>query len=133
MTADGGRPARPGFRVPPRLTATVVVAVTAWSGAACGSAAARSGSAPHRLTGPSVAQIEQARQVTVRGKTVAVPTEIGAHPIAAAIDDGQQVIISATGFLPQRLFSTPDEAVTWTNLTDEDQVVIFDHLRCGRP
>ncbi|HXQ60251.1 MAG TPA: hypothetical protein VN799_09125 [Acidimicrobiales bacterium] len=107
--------------------------MTAIAAAACGSSAPAT--APRRppLTGPSVAVIEQARQVTVGGKAVAVPTEIGTHPIAAAIDDGQQIIISAAGFLPHRLFSTPDEAVTWTNLTDEPQVVIFDYLPVRSP
>jgi hypothetical protein len=131
---------------PPVLAATVL-AVTAVAGAACGSSAHPSGarssgatsSAPVtrvtgiRITGPSVAQIERARQVTVGGKTVAVPTEIGTHPISPAIDDGQQIIISAAGFLPRRLFSTPDEPVTWTNLTDEPQRVIFDYFPVRSP
>ena len=64
---------------------------------------------------------------------VAVPTERASHPISSTIDDGQQIIISATGFLPPRLFSKPGIAVTWTNLTDEPQQVIFDYLPVKSP
>lgn len=64
---------------------------------------------------------------------MAVPTEVATHPISATIDDGQQIIIAASGFLPARLFSTPNEAVTWTNLTDEPQQVIFDYLPVKSP
>jgi hypothetical protein len=126
----------------PPVLAAAVLAVTAVAGAACGSSAHPSGAPSSAsgtrvtgppITGPGVARIEQARQVTVGGKTVAVPTEIGTHPISPAIDDGQQIIISAAGFLPRRLFSTPDEPVTWTNLTDEPQRVIFDYFPVRSP
>jgi hypothetical protein len=69
----------------------------------------------------------------VGGKTVAVPTESGTAPIAPQIDDGQQIIISAGGFLPARLLSDPKLPVTWTNLTDEPQRIIFEALPVRSP
>jgi hypothetical protein len=89
--------------------------------------------ASRRLTGPSTATIAHSTQVVVGGKEVAVPTEIGTTPIAPQIDDGQQIIISAAGLLPARLFSNPKVPVTWTNLTDQPQQVIFDYLPVKSP
>ncbi len=64
---------------------------------------------------------------------MAVPTEIGTTPIAPNIDDGQQIIISAGGLLPARLFSDPKIPVTWTNLTDQTEQVIFEYLPVTSP
>lgn len=61
-----------------------------------------------------------------------VPTDEG-KPISANIDDGQQIIISAQGFLPARLYSTNSEAIVWTNLTDQPQQVIFDYFSVKSP
>jgi hypothetical protein len=47
--------------------------------------------------------------------------------------DISPLIVTIAVPMPPHRFSTPNEPVTWTNLIDEDQVVIFDHLRCGRP
>lgn len=126
---------------PALLQATAAVVLIAVLGAGCGSSApagarqspSDSTASRGRPTGPSVAEIARSTHVVVRGKDVAVPTEIGTTPIAPDIDDGQQIIISAGGFLPARLFSTPKVPVTWTNLTDQTQQVIFDYLPVKSP
>ena len=128
-----------------RLVVVAGLGLVGATGAACGSSphsttsgsstgtATTGGSGSARPTGPSVVEIRRSSRVTVGGKVVAVPTERASHPISSTIDDGQQIIISATGFLPPRLFSKPGIAVTWTNLTDEPQQVIFDYLPVKSP
>ena len=86
-----------------------------------------------RLTGPSIAELRRSSRVVVQGRAVAVPTEEGTTPIAPQIDEGQHIIITARGMLPARLYSQSKEAVTWTNLTDEPQRVIFDYLPVRSP
>jgi hypothetical protein len=85
-----------------------------------------------RLTGPSLATIEGSKTVEVGGKVVVVPTDHGA-PIDPQIDDGQQIVISAGGFLPARLYSTPGMAIVWTNLTEQPQQITFDALAVTSP
>jgi hypothetical protein len=74
-----------------------------------------------------VAQIRNSPTVTVGGRTVAVPTQAHGRPVSPVVDDGQTVLISAAGFLPHRLFSSPGVPVTWTNLTDQAQRIEFDN------
>jgi hypothetical protein len=128
-------------RSPALLHVTGVVVLIAVVGTGCGSSAptgAKKSSSDStvsrgRPTGPSVAEIARSTHVVIGGNEVAVPTEIGTTPIAPDIDDGQQIIISAAGCLPARLFSTPKVPVTWTNLTDQTQQVIFDYLPVKSP
>jgi hypothetical protein len=84
------------------------------------------------VTGPSVATIAASKTVTIGGKTVKVPTDSGV-PISTSDADGQQIIISVGGFLPQRLYSTPSEQIVWTNLTNQPEQVIFDHFPVTSP
>jgi hypothetical protein len=84
------------------------------------------------LTGPSVTQIDASKTVDVGGKTVAVPTD-GGKPIVQGVDDGQQIVISATGFLPERLYSDPGSAIVWTNLTNQPQQILFDAFTVTSP
>jgi hypothetical protein len=85
------------------------------------------------VTGPSLATIAASQTVTVGGKKVAVPTDSGRPIPATGIGDGQQIIISVGGFLPPRLYASPSVPVVWTNLTDQPQQVVFDHLAVRSP
>ncbi len=84
------------------------------------------------LTGPTVSQIDASKTVSVGGKSVTVPTD-GGKPINAQVDDGQQIVISATGFLPAKLYSNPGSAIVWTNLTNQPQQVIFNAFSVTSP
>ena len=84
------------------------------------------------LSGPSVAAIDSSKTVVVAGRTVSVPTD-GGKPINPQVDDGQQIVISASGFLPARLYSNPGQAIVWTNLTDQPQRVMFDAFPVTSP
>lgn len=112
------------------VVGSALVAVVV-AGSACGGSPTSGGRAP--LRGPSAAQIARSTHVEVGGRQVAVPRERPGEAIAAAVDDGQQVVLSARGPLPARLYATPGEAVTWTNLTDEPQRVVFDHFALRSP
>lgn len=145
MTAPFSRRTHVGRRPYPVAPGVLAaLALSALVGTGCGSSGTGPGlhlggtttttsAAARRLTGPSAATISHSTQVVVGGKQVAVPTEIGTTPIAPQIDDGQQIIISAHGLLPARLFSNPKIPVTWTNLTDQPQQVIFDYLPVKSP
>jgi hypothetical protein len=133
----------PAHRVAPGIVAALALSALVSTGCGSSSDSGAQGTLPgsttttraagRHLTGPSAATIRQSTQVVVGGKEVAVPTEIGTTPIAPQIDDGQQIIISAAGLLPARLFSDPKIPVTWTNLTDQPQQVIFDYLPVKSP
>jgi hypothetical protein len=84
------------------------------------------------LTGPSVTKIDGSKTVAVGGRTVTVPTD-GGKPIVQGVDDGQQIVISATGFLPERLYSDPGSAIIWTNLTNQPQQILFDAFSVTSP
>lgn len=84
------------------------------------------------LTGPSVGQIQTSKTVEVGGKTVTVPID-GNKPINASVDDGQEIIISAVGFLPAKLYSSPGEAIVWTNLTNQPEKIQFDAFSVTSP
>jgi hypothetical protein len=84
------------------------------------------------LSGPTVAEIDGSKTVEVGGKTVKVPTD-GGKPIDSQVDDGEQIVISASGFLPARLYSNPGQAIVWTNLTDQPQQIMFDAFAVTSP
>lgn len=84
------------------------------------------------VTGPSLATIDSSKTVTVAGKTVKVPIDSG-RAITQNVADGQQIIISASGFLPQKLYSTPSEWIVWTNLTNQSERVMFDYFSVTSP
>jgi hypothetical protein len=79
-----------------------------------------------------VTTIDSSKTVTIGQKTVKVPTDSG-RPITSEVADGQQIIISAAGFLPQKLYSTPSVPIVWTNLTDQDEKVTFDYFSVTSP
>jgi plastocyanin len=84
------------------------------------------------LSGPSDSEIDESSSVTIAGKSVKVPTD-GGQPISSVIDEGQQIIISAAGFMPARLYSSPGQAIVWTNLTNESQKITFDAFSVKSP
>lgn len=84
------------------------------------------------LSGPSVGEIDSSKTVVVGGRTVEVPTD-GGKAINPQVDDGQQIVISASGLLPARLYSDPGEAIVWTNLTDQPQRIMFDAFAVTSP
>ncbi len=121
---------------PVRAASVLLVGLAAAVLSACGGGTGRAQGAPGTtttgppaLSGPTLQEIAGSSHVTINGRPVAVPTEHGGRPITPVVDDGQAVIISAKGFLPARLFSSPGVPVTWTNLTDQSQRLVFDHLR----
>lgn len=65
------------------------------------------------------------RFVRVAGREVLVPTEQGHEPINAETSFGQNVIITATGFQPFKLYAAASTPIVFTNLTDSTQVVEF--------
>lgn len=85
------------------------------------------------VTGPSVQQILHSTQVVVDGKSVAVPYQIGTRPVSPIYDTGQHVLITVGGLLPKELFSARTYPVVWTNLTDQPQQVVFEHLPVTSP
>jgi hypothetical protein len=131
VTAPSGR--RPLAATLAALATVTAVAAACAAGPSSPDAGSAHGSAAARLTGPSTLTISHSTRVTVGGRSVAVPTEIGTTPIAPTLDEGQQVIMAAGGLLPARLYSRPGVAVVWTNLTDQTERVIFDLLPVRSP
>jgi hypothetical protein len=119
-----------GSSSPKAGSTTSTTATTSINGA--GGTSTTTSASSSSSTGPSLQEIQASPTVIVAGKKVDVPSD-GGKPINPDIDDGQQVIISAHGFLPARLYSTPAEALVWTNLTNQDQQVIFDHFAVKSP
>ena len=133
MCACGGgsSTAGPGTEAHGDSSTTTTTSTTVATSDTSGTSSTTTTSYP--VTGPSLTEIERARTVTVGGKTVAVPRDNPAHAISPQVDDGQQVIISVAGFLPERLYSTPSEPIVWTNLTEQPQKVIFDYFSVSSP
>ncbi|MGO8876520.1 MAG: hypothetical protein ACLQNG_12255 [Acidimicrobiales bacterium] len=63
--------------------------------------------------------------VSVGGHQVLVPTENDHVPISSATGIGQNVIITASGFEPAKLYAASGVPIVFTNLTDVTQVVHF--------
>ncbi|MFZ0667954.1 MAG: hypothetical protein WAM97_19565, partial [Acidimicrobiales bacterium] len=153
------RTSPPSLRVPKSLGILAVIVAFAALLAACGSSSPKSDptstsnttsssgstsstSAPstststtgphYSATGPSVSTIDSAKSVTVGGKTVTVPIDSG-KPAEPGIDSGQQIVISESGFLPSKLYSTPGDPIVWTNLTNQPQQVKFDYFAVQSP
>lgn len=66
--------------------------------------------------------------VSVGGHRVLLPTEKDHEPISAYSAFGQNVIITATGFEPSKLYAADTAATVFTNLTDTTQEVVFYHF-----
>jgi hypothetical protein len=112
-----------------KSTTTTTTSTTATTAQSTGPSTATSFA---HVTGPSLATIDSSKTVTIGGRTVTVPTDSG-KPITLDDGDGQQIIISAAGFLPLKLYSTPSVPIVWTNLTDQDQKVAFDYFSVTSP
>jgi hypothetical protein len=66
--------------------------------------------------------------VSVGGHKVLMPTEKDHEPINAYSAFGQNVIITAKGFEPSKLYAADTAATVFTNLTDTTQEVVFYHF-----
>jgi hypothetical protein len=69
-----------------------------------------------------------ARYVSVGGHRVLLPTEEHHEPITAYSGFGQNVVITAKGFEPSKLYASSKAPVVFTNLTDLTQEVVFYHF-----
>jgi hypothetical protein len=61
----------------------------------------------------------------VAGTSTTVPREVQARPINPVVDSGQQIVITAQGFEPARLYANDHVPVVWTNLSGTPQTVSF--------
>jgi hypothetical protein len=59
--------------------------------------------------------------------TTTVPNDLG-RPIPPGFAAGQNVIIAATGCMPQTLEANVTSPVVWTNSTGKPQRVVFDNF-----
>src|ERR1700722_9899972 len=93
--------------------------------AACGSSPAEKSSSPPKVVSTTTTTGAEVTTptMTINGHTLQVPTEGGTQPIHQVTDTGQQIILTATGALPQQLFSAVSTPVTWTNLTNRTVTV----------
>jgi len=106
------------------LLLPLAVAVTA-----CGSTPAKSTTPTTvKAVTTTTAQPIVAKSVTIDGKAVAVPTEDGTDPIKPFSDTGQQVVLTASGFLPRTLYSALKTPVVFTNLTSHPVVLTLEHV-----
>jgi len=65
--------------------------------------------------------------VVIDGKHVELPTERGTRAIDQTVDDGEQIMVTPSGFWPEQLFAAPHETVVFTNLTGEPQTITFEY------
>jgi hypothetical protein len=61
----------------------------------------------------------------VAGTSTTVPREVPGRPIDPVVDAGQQIVITAQGFEPARLYANDSVSVVWTNLSGTPQTVSF--------
>lgn len=121
---------RPGFGL---LLAVAVTLAGCGSSTPARSASTSVSSTTAVVTGPSVDAILHSSTVVVGGREVAVPDQVGSRPVSPTYDMGQHVLVSVGGVLPKWLFATRGEPVVWTNLTDQPQQIVFDHLQVRSP
>ena len=69
----------------------------------------------------------------VGGKKVVVPTDSGRPIPSSEIGDGQQIIITVGGFLPQAPIRHSFGSRGVDQPDDQPQQVVFDHFRCPSP
>jgi hypothetical protein len=68
------------------------------------------------------------RYVTVGGHSVLLPTEEHHEPITGYSGFGQNIIVTAEGFSPSKLYAVSTAPIVFTNLTDTAQEVVFYHF-----
>jgi hypothetical protein len=78
---------------------------------------------PPPLRGPTV---------TIGGEQFPVPTENGI-PISALVGSGDQIVLTAKGFLPYQLFADLNAKIVWTNLTPKTVRITFEHSSVRSP
>lgn len=72
--------------------------------------------------------------VTVGKHKVLIPVEAHNEPISVSSSVGQNIIITKTGFEPEKLYAVHNLPIVFTNLTDETQVVkIYDFPKVPKP
>jgi hypothetical protein len=49
------------------------------------------------------------------------------------VDNGQQILITSTGFAPHQLFADVADTVTWTNLSGRGQQLVFVNFPYSSP
>ncbi|MGC9961453.1 MAG: hypothetical protein ABSE47_06070 [Acidimicrobiales bacterium] len=94
--------------------------------AGTGSSSATTSSTTLGITTTTVNYVPQ--YVTVAGRKVLVPTEDHHEPISGYSSFGQNVIITAHGYEPHKLYAANITPIVFTNLTAATQVVYFHHF-----
>jgi hypothetical protein len=141
------RVVKPGRAV--RRLAAVAASCVLASLAACGSPSPGSpaGRADHATSttagGPaagtsssdaaSTSTLDPGRVVAAPSTPTTVPHERGVRPIDPAVDNGQQILITRTAFVPAQLFADVTKPVVWTNLSGKTQTVVFDVIAVHSP
>ncbi len=74
----------------------------------------------------------QSTTVTVGGRQLAVPTENGA-PISPLVGTGDQIVLTAKGFMPYQLFADLNAKIVFTNLTSQTVRITFEHSTVTSP
>lgn len=137
----------PGHAVRHRLTA-VVATMTLALLAACGSTASTSsppggGSSTSTSSAASPAApaadavptttLDRGHVVAAPSTSTTVPHERGVRPINPTVDNGQQILITRSAFVPAQLFADVTKPVVWTNLSGTTQRVVFDVIAVHSP
>jgi hypothetical protein len=71
-------------------------------------------------------KLDQGDVVPAPSSSTTVPHERGVRPIDPTVDNGQQILITGSGFVPAQLFADVTEPVVWTNLSGVTQRITFD-------
>jgi len=66
--------------------------------------------------------------VSVGGRSVLLPTEEHHNPITSYSGFGQNIILTAKGFSPSKLYAANTAPIVFTNLMDTAQEVVFYHF-----
>jgi hypothetical protein len=74
---------------------------------------------------PAAAPPGTTQTVTIDGHSFRVPNGGGGRPIDAAVDTSGQIVLTDTGFLPQREIADLKQTITWTNLSSHPVTISF--------
>jgi len=82
---------------------------------------------------PTPAPVIGSTTITIAGVTFAVPREEynPGRPIQSTNDNGQQIIITNKGVLPQNLLAPTPTTITWTNLSSKPVNIYYS--KAGTP
>jgi hypothetical protein len=112
-----------------RWTAALTVLALAFAVAGCSTntaASPNSSSTTREITTTTVHYVPT--YVTVGGRKLVIPTENGHEPINSYSSFGQNVVITAKGFEPYKLYAASSTSIVFTNLTSTIQEVKFSHF-----